>query len=50
MNSNIKLRNPANLKDEALEAQRLPAILETEVPVETMPGLQSTVTVEKGAP
>jgi hypothetical protein len=49
MNSNIKLRNPANLKDKALEAQRLPAILETEVPVETMPELRSTVTVEKGA-
>jgi hypothetical protein len=49
MNSNIKLRHPANLKDESLEAQRLAAIRETEVPVETMPELGSTVTVEKGA-
>jgi hypothetical protein len=49
MNSNIKLRKPASLKGEALEAQRLPAILETEVPVETMPELGSTVAVEKGA-
>jgi hypothetical protein len=47
MNTNIKL--PANLKDEALEAQRLPAILEAEVPVETTPELGSAVTVEKGA-
>jgi hypothetical protein len=48
MNTNIKLRDPANLKDEALEVQRLPAILEAEVPVETMPELGSAVTVEKG--
>jgi hypothetical protein len=47
MNAYIKLRDPANLEDEALEAQRLPSLLETAVPVETMTELRSTLTVEK---
>jgi hypothetical protein len=50
MNANIKLRNPANLEDEALEAPRLPSLRGTAVPVETMPGLGSAVTVEKVTP